>query len=220
LFYPLINSHTQTITNHPFPQQTNLISVKVFSGASGSTSVILAGFNWAVDDIVSKSRTTKSVINMSLGGSKSDTWTNAINAAFEKGVVSVVAAGNGDANGDPLPVSGQSPANAPNAITVAATDSDFATASFTNYGAGVDVFAPGVDILSAWYTSNTATNTISGTSMACPHVAGLAVYLMGKETLSTPGEVATRIKALAVEGKVTGSLRGSPNSFIYNGNGA
>jgi subtilisin family serine protease len=106
-------------------KKTNLISVKVFQGSQGTTSTILAGFNWAVNDITSKSRTARSVINMSLGGQASTTWTNAIQAAYTQGVLSVVAAGNGDQNGNPLPVSQQSPANAPNAFTVAAADSSF-----------------------------------------------------------------------------------------------
>jgi subtilisin family serine protease len=201
-------------------KKANLISVKVFTGASGSTSTILSGFNWAVSDITSKNRASRSVINLSLGGSASTTWTNAIRAAFQQGVLSVVAAGNGDQNGNPLPVSGQSPANAPDAITVAAADSSFKTASFTNYGAGVDVFAPGVGILSSYIGSTTATASLSGTSMACPHVAGLAIYLAALENLNTPTAITNRIKALGVSGRVTGSLSGSPNVFVYNGNGA
>ncbi|KAF2129685.1 subtilisin-like protein [Dothidotthia symphoricarpi CBS 119687] len=207
-------------TTYGVAKRTNLISVKVFTGSSGSTSVILAGFNWAVNDITSKSRTARSAINLSLGGQASTTWTNAIQAAYTQGVLSVVAAGNGDANGNPLPVSSQSPANAPNAITVAAADSSFRPASFTNYGAGVDLFAPGVGITSAWIGSTTATSTISGTSMACPHIVGLAVYLQALEGLSTPAAVTNRIKALATTGRITGTLNGSPNLFAYNGNGA
>jgi oryzin len=198
-------------------KKTNLISVKVFSGQSGSTSVILSGFNWAVTDITSKSRTAKSVINMSLGGSSSATWTNAIAAAFRQGVVSVVAAGNGDNQGRPLPVSGVSPANAPEAITVAAADSTFRTATFTNYGPLVDIFAPGVAIMSTYIGSNTATASLSGTSMACPHVAGLVAYLQGLENLTSPTAVVNRIKALGVTGRVTGTLNGSPNLFAFNG---
>ncbi|KAK1981486.1 subtilase [Colletotrichum cereale] len=201
-------------------KQTNIISVKVFQGASGTTSAILSGFNWAVNDITSKGRAARSVINMSLGGPSSTTWTTAINAAYTQGVLSVVAAGNGDSFGNPLPVSSQSPANAPNALTVAAIDSSWRPASFTNYGAGVDVFAPGVSILSAWIGGTSATNTISGTSMASPHVAGLALYLQALEGLTTPAAVTNRIKALATSGGVTGTLNGSPNLVVYNGNGA
>jgi subtilisin family serine protease len=198
-----------------------LISVKVFQGAQGTTSTILAGFNWAVSDITSKGRAARSVVNLSLGGPASTTWTNAIQAAYTQGVLAVVAAGNGDQQtGAPLPVSSQSPANAPNAFTVAAADSSFRPASFTNYGAGVDIFAPGVGVLSSYIGGNSATASLSGTSMACPHVAGLAVYLQALEGLSTPAAVTSRLKALGVSGRITGTLRGSPNLFAYNGNGA
>ncbi|KAJ0356756.1 hypothetical protein COL154_010776 [Colletotrichum chrysophilum] len=197
--------------------QTNIISVKVFEGRQSTTSAILAGFNWAVNDIVSKSRASRSVINMSLGGEATTTWTTAINAAYNQGVLSVVAAGNGDENGNPLPVSSQSPANAPNALTVAAIDSSWRPASFTNYGAGVDIFGPGVSILSSYIGGNSATASLSGTSMAAPHLAGLAVYLQALEGLSTPAAVTNRIKALGTTGRVTGTLSGSPNLVSFNG---
>ncbi|KAF4472203.1 alkaline ase [Fusarium albosuccineum] len=223
-------------------KQANVISVKVFQGNQGSTSTILSGFNWAVNDITSKGRQGRSVVNLSLGmlchiwvfpalllngrtnnrsgGPASTTWTNAIQAAYTSGVLSVVAAGNGDDSGNPLPVSSESPANAPNALTVGAITSAWRPASFTNYGAGVDIHAPGVSILSSWIGSNTATNTISGTSMAAPHVAGLALYLQVLEGLSTPAAVTNRIKALGTSGRITGTLNGSPNLIAYNGNGA
>ncbi|KAF9878382.1 hypothetical protein CkaCkLH20_03874 [Colletotrichum karsti] len=198
-------------------KQTNIISVKVFEGRESTTSAILSGFNWAVNDIVSKSRASRSVINMSLGGPATSTWTTAINAAYNQGVLSVVAAGNGDDNGNPLPVSSQSPANAPNALTVAAIDSSWRPASFTNYGAGVDIFGPGVSILSSYIGGNSATASLSGTSMAAPHLAGLAVYLQALEGLSTPAAVTNRIKALGTTGRVTGTLSGSPNLVSFNG---
>ncbi|KAH6652438.1 subtilase [Truncatella angustata] len=201
-------------------KKTNLISVKVFQGNEGSTSTILAGYNWAVNDITSKGRQGKSAINLSLGGPASSSWTSAVNAAYSSGVLSVVAAGNGDDSGNPLPVSSQSPANVPNALTVGAIDSSWRPASFTNYGAGVDILAPGVSILSSWIGSNSATNSISGTSMATPHVVGLALYLQALEGLSTPAAVTSRIKALGTSGRITGTLNGSPNLVAYNGNGA
>ncbi|KAI1639952.1 peptidase S8/S53 domain-containing protein [Biscogniauxia mediterranea] len=201
-------------------KQANLISVKVFRGAEGTTSTILDGFNWAVNDIVSKSREGRSAINLSLGGPASSTWTRAVDAAYNSGVLSVVAAGNGDEFGNPLPVSSQSPASAPNALTVGAIDSRWRPASFTNYGAGVDIMAPGVDVLSSYIGSNSATDTLSGTSMATPHVVGLVLYLQALEGLSTPAAVTNRIKALGTSGKITGTLSGSPNLVAYNGNGA
>ncbi|KAK1979551.1 subtilase [Colletotrichum cereale] len=194
---------------------TSLISVKVFVGSSSSTSIILAGFNWAVNDITSKGRAGKSVINMSLGGPSSTAWTTAINAAYNSGVTVVVAAGN-----DARDAANVSPANAANAITVGAITSTWAIASYSNYGTILDIFAPGSSILSTWIGSVTATNTISGTSMASPHVAGLVNYLQSIENLSTPASLVARIKALATTGRVTGSLRNSPNLIAYNGAGA
>lgn len=87
-------------------------------------------------------------------------------------------------------------------------------------GAGVDIHAPGVSVLSSYIGSNTATRSLSGTSMACPHVAGLALYLQVLEGLSTPAAVTNRIKALGTSGRITGTLNGSPNLVAYNGNGA
>ncbi|EAL89613.1 Basic amino-acid permease [Aspergillus fumigatus] len=193
-------------------KKTNLLSVKVFQGESSSTSIILDGFNWAVNDIVSKGRTKKAAINMSLGGGYSYAFNNAVENAFDEGVLSVVAAGNENSD-----ASNTSPASAPNALTVAAINKSNARASFSNYGSVVDIFAPGQDILSAWIGSTTATNTISGTSMATPHIVGLSVYLMGLENLSGPAAVTARIKELATNGVVT-NVKGSPNKLAYNGN--
>ncbi|RSM14798.1 Alkaline proteinase [Fusarium ambrosium] len=201
-------------------KQANVISVKVFQGNQGTTSTILSGFNWAVNDITSKGRQGRSVINLSLGGQSSQTWISAITAAYNEGVLSVVAAGNGDDFGNPLPVSSQSPANAPNALTVGAITSAWRPASFTNYGPLIDIMAPGVGILSSFIGSNTATRTLDGTSMAAPHVAGLALYLQVLEGLSTPAAVTNRIVALGTTGRITGTLNGSPNRVAYNGNGA
>lgn len=192
-----------------------LISVKVFSGSSSSTSIILDGFNWAVNDIRSKSRQSKSVISMSLGGGYSAAFNNAVESAYSAGILSVIAAGNDGVN-----AANTSPASAPNAITVAAIDSSWGFAYFSNYGAVVDIAAPGVNVLSSWIGSNTATNTISGTSMSTPHVAGLALYLIALEGLSTPAAVTARIKALGTSGKISSVPSGTVNLIAYNGNGA
>ncbi|KAJ8114049.1 hypothetical protein ONZ43_g5000 [Nemania bipapillata] len=192
-----------------------IISVKVFSGSSSSTSIILDGFNWAVSDITSKSRKSKAVISMSLGGGYSAAFNNAVNSAYTSGILSVIAAGN-----DAVNAANTSPASAANALTVAAIDSSWAFAYFSNYGSVVDIAAPGVSVLSSWIGSNTATNTISGTSMSTPHVAGLALYLMALEGLSTPAAVTARIKALGTSGKITSLPSGTVNLVAYNGNGA
>ncbi|KAE8375161.1 Alkaline protease 1 [Aspergillus bertholletiae] len=193
-------------------KKASILSVKVFEGESSSTSIILDGFNWAANDIVSKKRTSKSAINMSLGGGFSQAFNDAVENAFAQGVLSIVAAGNENSD------AGQtSPASAPDAVTVAAISKNNARASFSNYGSVVDIFAPGQDILSAWIGSNTATNTISGTSMATPHIVGLSLYLAALENLSGPEAVTKRLKELGTQGVVT-DVQGSPNLLAYNGN--
>lgn len=152
---------------------------------------------------------------MSLGGAVSSSLNTAVRNTIAAGVTVVVAAGNNNAN-----AANYSPASETLAITVGAIDIDDNRASFSNYGSVVDIFAPGVNILSSWIGSNSATNTISGTSMACPHVAGLAAYLIALEGLSTPAAVQARIKALGTSGKVISPGSGSPNLIAYNGNGA
>ncbi|KAI1263685.1 peptidase S8/S53 domain-containing protein [Xylariaceae sp. FL1019] len=196
-------------------KKATLISVKVFQGDSSSTSIILDGYNWAVNDIISKGRKAKAVTSLSLGGSYSAAFNNAVNAAYTSGVLSVIAAGNDGVN-----AANTSPASAANALTVGAIDSSWTFAYFSNYGSVVDVNAPGVDVKSSWIGSNSATNTISGTSMATPHTSGLALYLIAKEGLSTPSAVISRIKALATTGKISSLPSGTTNSIIYNGNGA
>lgn len=195
-------------------KKANVIAVKVFAGESGSTSTILDGYQWAVNDIRAKGRTAKAAINLSLGGGYSAAFNKAVTAAYNGGVVTVVAAGNDDVD-----ASGDSPASAPEAITVGSIDKTNARSYFSNFGAILDVFAPGSDILSTWIGSTTATNTISGTSMATPHVVGLVLYLQAKEGLSTPKAVADRIVGLSTKNAVT-DVQGSPNRIAYNGNGA
>jgi oryzin len=150
---------------------------------------------------------------MSLGGPKSDAFNNAIEAAYQSGVLTVVAAGNSydDARY-------YSPASAENAVTVGAVDVTNTKPAFSNSGPVVDVFAPGVDVLSTWIGGPDATETISGTSMACPHVAGLSLYLRALEGLVSPAEVTNRIKELATPGVVLSPGSGSPNFLAYNGN--
>jgi oryzin len=174
---------------------------------------VLDGYNWAVTNITNTpGRKEQAVISMSLGGSRSDAFNAAVQAAYSAGVHTVVAAGNDNAD-----AAKYSPASAPNATTIGAIDVDNKRASFSNYGELVDLFAPGVNVKSAWYTSNSATNTISGTSMACPHVAGLSLYLRAKEGLTTPESVARRLKELATSGVVQDAGSGSPNLLAYNG---
>jgi oryzin len=151
---------------------------------------------------------------MSLGGSYSSPVNSAVKSTVNKGATVIVAAGNDDDN-----AGNYSPASEPTAITVGAIDADDNRASLSNYSSFVNVFAAGVNVLSSWIGSATTTNTISGTSMATPHIAGLAAYLIALEGLSSPSAVQSRIKSLATSGKIVDAE--STNNLIgYNGNGA
>ncbi len=199
-------------------KKANIVSVKVFSGRTADTSVILDGYNWAVNDIVSKRRQTRSVINLSLGGPPSTAFDRAVASAYQQGVLSVVAAGNENQDSNNV-----SPARAAQAITVAAVNSSWQrwvwnAQQGSNYGTPVDIYAPGEDVLSTWIGSTTATNTITGTSMASPHIAGLAIYLAVLENLNTPAAVTNRIKALGTKDKVIGNVGSTVNLLSYNGN--
>lgn len=150
---------------------------------------------------------------MSLAGGKSDAFNNAIQRAYQSNVLTIVAAGNSydDARN-------YSPASSYYAMTVGAIDNKNTKPDFSNYGPMVNMFAPGVGIQSAWIGGNTATNTLSGTSMACPHIAGLALYLKAKESgLAPAGKTWNRILALSTKNKVLKPGAGSPNRMAFNG---
>ncbi|KAH6663220.1 putative cuticle-degrading protease [Halenospora varia] len=191
-------------------KKASIVAVKVLDkNGSGTFSGVISGIQWVATNAV-----PNSVLTMSLGGGFSSAVNSAVASAVNAGVTVVVAAGNSNAD-----ASGYSPASEPSAITVAASDSTDVRASFSNYGSLIDVFGPGVNVLSSWIGGTTATNTISGTSMATPHIAGLAAYLIGLEGLSTPAAVVARITALGTTGKIT-DPKGSVNLLGYNGNGA
>ncbi|KAL2835459.1 peptidase S8/S53 domain-containing protein [Aspergillus pseudoustus] len=193
-------------------KKTQLISVKVFLGESSSTSIILLGYAWAINDIVTKNRQAVSAINMSIGGSFSETFNAVVAAADVLGVTTVVAAGN-----EGVPAITTSPASSPHAITVGAIAPGNVKASFSNWGTALDIFAPGVDVLSTYIGSPVAVTTMSGTSMASPHVCGLAVYLKSLEFLPDRKTTAARIATLATKGAVVGEGAGSPNRLAFNG---
>lgn len=185
----------------------SLVAVRVLDcSGSGSTSGVIAGVDWVKAHAVKPA-----VANMSLGGSKSTTLNNAVSSAIASGVTFAVAAGNSNRN-----ACNYSPASVSTAITVGATTSSDARASYSNYGSCLDLFAPGSSITSAWYTSNTATSTISGTSMASPHVAGVAALYLQGHTSATPQAVRDAIVNNATSGKVSNAGSKSPNLLLYS----
>ncbi|KAF2193523.1 subtilisin-like serine protease-like protein PR1A [Zopfia rhizophila CBS 207.26] len=193
-------------------KKTKLYAVKVLDASgSGTNSGVIAGINFAANDQKTRSCPNGSVANMSLGGGKSTAVNSAAANAVAAGLFLAVAAGNDASNAN-----NYSPASEPTAFTVGATDSSDRIASFSNYGSVVDVFAPGVSILSTW--NNGGTNSISGTSMATPHVAGLGAYLLGLEGKKTPAALGDRIKTLSTKNKITGVPSGTVNYLAFNGN--
>jgi uncharacterized protein (TIGR03437 family) len=190
-----------------------LVAVRVLDcNGSGTTSGVIAGVNWVASDHPAGA---PAVANMSLGGGVSQALDDAVNAAINDGVTFCVAAGNGDQFGNPQDACSGSPSRVANAITVSATDSTDTKASWANYGTCVDIFAPGVSITSSWYSSNTATNTISGTSMATPHVTGAAALYLSTDTTATPATVANALITNSTPNVVVGPGAGSPNRLLY-----
>jgi subtilisin family serine protease len=189
----------------------SLVAVRVLDcGGSGTTSGVVAGIDW-----VAANHVKPAVANMSLGGGASTAIDDAVRRAVAAGVTQVVAAGNGNMGGKAQPACNYSPARVAEAITVGATTSTDAKASYSNYGTCLDIFAPGSSITSAWYTSDTAGSTISGTSMAAPHVAGVAALYLQSNPTATPAAVANALTSGATLNKVTSAGSGSPNRLLF-----
>ncbi|MEL6893070.1 MAG: S8 family peptidase [Actinomycetota bacterium] len=176
---------------------------------SGSNAGVIAGVDWVAANAISPA-----VANMSLGGAPSAALDQAVANATSSGVTMVVAAGNSSTD-----ACGNSPARAPSAITVGATTSSDARAGFSNFGSCLDIWAPGQDITSAWSTSNTATRTISGTSMAAPHVAGGAAIVLEADPSASPSAVTNTLLGNATTGVLSGIGSGSPNRLLFVGGG-
>lgn len=183
-----------------------LIAVRVLDcNGSGSTSGVIAGVNWVTNNHVKPA-----VANMSLGGSASSALDTAVANSIAAGVTYTIAAGNDNTN-----ASNTSPARLPAALTVGATTSTDSRSNFSNFGTSLDLFAPGTDIKSAWKTDDSSTTTISGTSMAAPHVAGAVALYLETHTNASVSEVEAVIKASATPNKVTSAGSGSPNLLLY-----
>jgi len=189
-----------------------LVAVRVLDcTGSGSYSGVVAGVDWVTGQ-KNANLSIPMAANMSLGGGISQALDDAIARSTTAGVTYAVAAGNNGLN-----ACNYSPARAPSAITVGATDNADTKTSWSNYGTCVDIFAPGLNITSSWYTSATATNTISGTSMASPHVAGAAALYLETNPSASAVAVAAALTGNATNGVVTGAGSGSPNRLLYSG---
>jgi subtilisin family serine protease len=189
-------------------KDVKLVSVRVLDcKGTGSYSAIIAGIDW-----VTAHATKPAVANMSIGGVKSAALNNAVARSIAAGVTFAVAAGNDDKN-----ACDYSPAATPDAITVGATDAGDVRASFSNYGSCVDIFAPGVRITSDSYKSDTATQSMSGTSMAAPHVAGAAALVLGANPGWSPAQVRAALVDRATSNIVGSPGSGSPNKLLYTG---
>ncbi|KAI0516758.1 proteinase T-like protein [Xylaria bambusicola] len=191
---------------------TKLYAVKVLNaGGSGTTSGVVAGMNFVTSDVATRSCPAGAVANMSLGGSSSTAINSAARAMIAANVFLAVAAGNSNTD-----AASTSPAGESQVCTVGATTSSDARASFSNYGSVVDVFAPGQDVLSTWNSGGT--NTISGTSMASPHIAGLGAYLLALEGFKAPQTLCSYIASIGTSGALSGVPSSTVNKLAFNGN--
>jgi subtilisin family serine protease len=191
----------------------SLVAVRVLDcSGNGATSGVIAGVDWVTANHVAG---TPAVANMSLGGGAYSPLDTAVQNAINDGVTFAVAAGNGNTGGVRQNACNYSPARVAAAITVGATNSSDQAASFSNYGTCVDLLAPGVQILSSWYTGDTAGAYLDGTSMASPHVAGVAALYLQSNPGASPATVAAAINGNATTGVVSNVGTGTPNRLLF-----
>ena len=183
-----------------------LFAVRVLNcSGSGSNSGVIAGVNW-----VTSNRILPAVANMSLGGGVSTALDTAVRNSIASGVTYAIAAGNSNTN-----ASNSSPARVSEAITVGSSTRTDARSSFSNFGSVVDIFAPGSSIVSAWFSSDTAGATLSGTSMASPHVAGVAARVLQGNPGASPATVRNSIVNAAGLNKLSGIPAGTANRLLF-----
>ncbi|MET8524493.1 S8 family serine peptidase [Micromonospora sp. NPDC005172] len=188
-----------------------LVGVRVLNcSGSGTNAGVIAGVDWVTQNAIKPA-----VANMSLGGGANSSLDTAVRNSIASGVTYGLAAGN-DNGANACNVS---PARTTEAITVGSTTNSDARSSFSNIGTCLDIFAPGSSITSSWYTSNTATNTISGTSMATPHVVGAAALVASANPSWTPAQVRNQLVSNATPNVITNAGSGSPNLLLYVGSG-
>jgi subtilisin family serine protease len=200
-------SSTMAGAQYGVAKRSNLFGVKVLGdNGSGAWSGVIAG----VDRVNAASSTRTKVANMSLGGTTNNALDAAINAATD--VIYVVASGNSGRD-----ACGFSPASATNAYAVNSIQEGDTKSSFSNFGRCTDIFAPGTNVQAAWHTSDQATNTISGTSMASPHVAGVAALLVSDSASLSVQQVKDLLTSLSTKDAINNPGGGSPNALVYNG---
>ena len=193
-----------------------LVGVRVLNcQGSGTTAQVVAGIDWVTANAIKPA-----VANMSLGGGADTAIDNAVVNSIGSGITYGIAAGNGDIFGNRQNACNFSPARVPEAITVGATQINDAAATFSNFGTCVDILAPGVNITSSWMTDDNATNTISGTSMATPHVVGAAALVLQDNAGFTPQQVRDALVNNATPNVITNVGTGTPNRLLFVGGGA
>jgi subtilisin family serine protease len=190
-----------------------LVAVRVLDCNGGGTlAAVIAGIDWVTADHAAGA---PAVANLSLGGGASTALDQAVQRSIADGVTYSVAAGNGNILGVPQNACTVSPARVPEALTVGAVDQTDAPAFFSNYGPCLDLFAPGVGVTSDWYTSATATNTLSGTSMASPHVAGVSALYLQTDPTASPATVSCAVLALTSKHAVA-TTRTASNDLLFS----
>ncbi|MEU9084456.1 S8 family serine peptidase [Streptomyces sp. NPDC048357] len=192
-------------TAHGVAKKAKVVAVRVLDdNGSGTTEQVVAGIDW-----VTKNHSGPSVANMSLGGGADEALDAAVKRAVAAGVTFAVAAGNESSD------AGQgSPSRVPEALTVASSTEDDQQSDFSNFGSVVDLYAPGSEITSAWKDSDTAVKTISGTSMASPHVAGAAALYLAAHPSATPADTAAALTGAATKGAIKNPSSGTANKLL------